>query len=806
MRSRTPRTAAALAFAILAVLAPTASAAVSVSRAEVSSTTLRVEGTATAGRDVTVDGAVMTRSGSDGRFRVERTGYTRPADCTIDVNDGSATPRTATLSGCTVTAPPPPLTTGPAAPAQLAPASGATVASPVTLSWSAVSDPSGIAGYNWEIGTTSTFATKVAQDSTLGTVTQDTVGGLAPGTYFWRVQGVSNAFVQGAWSAARSFTISGTAPGALGAPTLGVLPEGGQYHPMESFSFSWSAVPGAASYVVEASRDASFPAPVAIRDTNIPGTTHGLTFNDTLTGTFNLRVRAVDAAGVLGPPSNVRTFSVSYSAPVGPAPVPVSPAAGATLPLPIRLDWADVTNPQPSGYEIEVARDSGFTNIEWHAPQLTSSEYTLISLTAGTKFWRVRHHEGDASPTTAAVTPWSAPRSFTVSASGAISSVRFTRPAAFSGEEIVGTVQLASAAPAGGATVQLSSSDPAATNLPASVSVPGGQAVADFRIRTGQVTTAADATVTATYGAERATTTLRVDPPSLKEILPINQNGTITGGTSASPMLALNGAAPSGGAVVSLSSSSPVARPPATVTVPAGSFFHSLSIPTDAVQTQTTVTITATWQGRSVSYQLTLLPEVQPASFTLERTSTTGSEGTSGVVTIAAAQTRDTTFRVTSSHPDVARSSDVTVPAGVTTGRVLVQTVNPSAPTTVTLSVSAGGVTRSTTLTVNPIATEPAPSPALTAPSLLSPATGSRFSPGQSVTFDWSDVSGAAGYQLQVGSTSTFGTLVLSRTATTSRTSASFSAEGDRFWRVRATGSGGAAGPWSAVRSFRVRR
>jgi hypothetical protein len=795
-------------FALLAITlpAPAAEAAVTVSRAELSGTSLRLEGTATAGRDITVDRVVMGRSDSGGRFRIDRTGYTRPADCTIDVNDGSATPRTATLRGCTVTSPPPPLATGPAAPAPIAPGAGASVASPVGLSWSAVSDPSGIAGYNWEVATSSTFATKVAQDSTSGTVTQATVGGLAPGTYFWRVQAASNAFVQGAWSAVRSFTVTATAPGSLGAPVLATLPEGAQYHPMESFSFSWSGVTGAASYVVEASRDAAFPAPVDIKTDNVTETRSGLTFHSSLIGSWNLRVRAVGTDGVLGPPSNVRTFTVSYNAPVGPAPTLASPATGASLSLPITLDWNDVTNPQPSGYEVQVATDSGFSNVEVHAPQLTSSQYTLLSLTPGTKFWRVRHHEGDASATTAAVTPWSAARSFTVGGSSSVATVSFTRPSAFSGEEIVGEVQLGAAAPAGGATVQLSSTHPSATALPASVSIPAGQAFAQFRVvRLGQVTTATDATVTASFGGGQATTTLRIDPPSLKEILPIN--GTITGGTSASPMLALNGAAPSGGAEVSLSSSSALARPPASVTVPAGSFFHSVSIPTSAVQTQTTVTITATWQGRSVSYPLTLTPEVAPAEFTLESTSTTGSQGTAGFVGIAEPQTRDVTFDVTSSHPDIARSAPVTVPAGVTRGRVLVITTNPSAPTDVTLSVSAGGVTRSVTLTVNPIATAPPPSTTtLAAPSLLSPATGARVRSGRSVTFDWSDVSGASGYQLQVSSTSTFGSTVLDRAVTTSRVSASLTGTGDRFWRARATGPGGAAGPWSAVRSLRVSR
>ena len=86
-------------------VADTAHAAVSVSRAEVSGDRLRIEGTATANRAITVDGVQMATSGSTGSFKVERSGYTPPADCTVDLNDGSAAATNARLSGCTVSAP-----------------------------------------------------------------------------------------------------------------------------------------------------------------------------------------------------------------------------------------------------------------------------------------------------------------------------------------------------------------------------------------------------------------------------------------------------------------------------------------------------------------------------------------------------------------------------------------------------------------------------------------------------------------------------------------------------------------------------
>ena len=84
------------------IVASVAEAAVSISRAELSGTQLRIEGQASPNRTITVDGVAMATSDGSGRFRIERSGFAAPADCTVDVNDGSATAATARLSGCTV--------------------------------------------------------------------------------------------------------------------------------------------------------------------------------------------------------------------------------------------------------------------------------------------------------------------------------------------------------------------------------------------------------------------------------------------------------------------------------------------------------------------------------------------------------------------------------------------------------------------------------------------------------------------------------------------------------------------------------
>ena len=130
----TPRRWAALlvvaALVAVVALATGAGAAVTVSRAELNGSRLRIEGRAAADRTITVDGVAMGASDGAGSFRIERDGFAPPADCTVDVNDGSATPATATLAGCTPQAPAPTTTVAPAPTTTVVPAPTTTVAPP----------------------------------------------------------------------------------------------------------------------------------------------------------------------------------------------------------------------------------------------------------------------------------------------------------------------------------------------------------------------------------------------------------------------------------------------------------------------------------------------------------------------------------------------------------------------------------------------------------------------------------------------------------------------------------------------------
>ncbi len=651
------------------------------------------------------------------------------------------------------------------APAPLAPANGASVQVPFTLSWSAVSDPSGIAGYNWQVSPSAGFSPIVLQNSTNG-ATQDIASGLASGKYFWRVQAVNGAFEQGAWSSASSFTVTGAGPNSPAAPTLSPTKGYSTFHPREIITFNWTQVPNVSTYTLEYSTDPSFPVSVTGKFDNIPNPTMSFGLGDE--GNYYARVLAVTADRISSVPSNVITFSVFFNNPLPQPPSPISPGNGTTLSLPVTLTWSDVPNPQPSGYEIEIAKDSGFRTIEEDDPQLNDPSRTVLSLTPGTKFWRVRSAQGDASPTTAALTAWSSAGTFTIpSTPPTPASLTLTSNPLFSGNKSFVAVQLSAGVSASGATIGLTSSNPSALPVPATINMPPNTAWTQFQVQAGQVTTTTPVTLTATLDSGSASVNVNVLPPSLKS-LTISPS-SISGGAQPQVIIMLNGQAPPEGAVVTLSSNSPAVTPLASATIAAGSPSVSFSVPTSQVTANTTATITATWNGVNVQGQVTLLPQEAPASITLSPTSTTGSNGSFATVRVISASSSDETLQVTSSNPSVASTPNgVTIPAGATAGGFSIFTTPVSVTTVVTISVSGGGVTRSADLTLTPTA-----APASLASISLSPATVTGGASSQGVV-TLTSAAPSGGLAVALSSSNAAATVPASITVPAGATSAAF--------------------------------
>jgi hypothetical protein len=93
------------------------------------------------------------------------------------------------------------------------------------------------------------------------------------------------------------------------------------------------------------------------------------------------------------------------------------------------------------------------------------------------------------------------------------------------------------------------------------------------------------------------------------------------------------------------------------------------------------------------------------------------------------------------------------------------------------------------------------------APVLVSPPNNGRFAPG-SIVLDWNPAARAQYYEIQVDTTSNFSNpnRLSVRGLTATRYTASLTSEGRRWWRVRASNASLSDGPWSAVRSFELKR
>jgi FG-GAP-like repeat len=198
-------------------------------------------------------------------------------------------------------------------------------------------------------------------------------------------------------------------------------------------------------------------------------------------------------------------------------------------------------------------------------------------------------------------------------------------------------------------------------------------------------------------------------PPSLAG-LALNP-ASVVGGNTSEGTASLTSAAPSGGAVVTLSSSNTsAATVPASVTVPAGAFSATFTVSTASVTAPTSLTISGAFGGTARSATLTVTPPPAPpppgslSTVAVNPASVTGGASSRGTVTLTSPAPAGG-FAVSLSSSNTAAA---TVPAGVsvaqgaTSATFAIATSAVTASTLVTITASAGGVTRTATLTVNP--------------------------------------------------------------------------------------------------------
>ena len=278
-----------------------------------------------------------------------------------------------------------------------------------------------------------------------------------------------------------------------------------------------------------------------------------------------------------------------------------------------------------------------------------------------------------------------------------LSSVTLSPASVIGGTSSTGTVTLNGRAPSGGAVVTLSSSNTAAAQVPASVTVAANATTATFTVTTSPVATNASVTITGTRGTTH-TATLTVTAATLSTVS--MGPASVIGGTPSTGTVTLTGPAPSGGAVVTLSSSNTAAaQVPASVTVAANATTATFTVTTSPVATNASVTITAT---RSTTHTATLTVTAATASsVTLNPTSVIGGTSSTGTVTLTGpAPSGGAVVTLSSSNTSAAKvPASVTVAPNATTATFTVTTSAVASNTSVTIT-GTRGTARTATLTV----------------------------------------------------------------------------------------------------------
>jgi hypothetical protein len=255
-------------------------------------------------------------------------------------------------------------------------------------------------------------------------------------------------------------------------------------------------------------------------------------------------------------------------------------------------------------------------------------------------------------------------------------SVSLTPPTVVGGAASSGTVTLTGNAPAGGAVVSLSSSQPTVASVPASVTVAAGAKVSPaFGVTTQAVAQSISVTITATRAGVSQTAALTVNPAQ-PTALTLNL-GAVTGGGSVTGTVTLSGPAPAGGVVVNLNSSHPAAAVPASVLVAAGLSAASFTVATQLVSQATLVAITASRAGVTQAAMLTVNPPpVALGSLSLLPTSVFKGASSQGTVTLTVpAPAGGAVVHLSSDFTTVATvPATVTVPGGQTTATFTVST------------------------------------------------------------------------------------------------------------------------------------
>ena len=266
----------------------------------------------------------------------------------------------------------------------------------------------------------------------------------------------------------------------------------------------------------------------------------------------------------------------------------------------------------------------------------------------------------------------------------------------YGGNSATGTIAINS--PQSSATViNLSSNSPNAT-VPSTVTVPAGSTTATFNIATSAVASPTSATnggwvwIACSTAQSAQATPIAIYPANLHAVSASPNN--VLGGASSIGTVSLSGIAPTGGIILSLSSSSPDAQVPSTVTVPAGTNSATFTITTSSIVTSEIVTISASYNSKTVSTGFGIGSSLSIHTISSAPSSVIGGSSSTGTVAVTApAPPGGLVVSLTTNNAAVQVPTTVSIAAGDTTATFPIATLRVSTPQSLTLSATLGNKT-----------------------------------------------------------------------------------------------------------------
>ncbi len=280
-----------------------------------------------------------------------------------------------------------------------------------------------------------------------------------------------------------------------------------------------------------------------------------------------------------------------------------------------------------------------------------------------------------------------------------ISSVAFSVPFITGGAALKCTINLSGPAPAD-YKVALSSSTPSIAVPPAVLVTPGDSSYT-FYVSTVPVSGPTKVEIAARNGSSIASGTVGVEPYPVASVK--FTSSSFVGAGTMQATVSLSHTAPNGGVKITLGSNSASAQVPPNTTILAGNLSQTFSVAISAVSATKVVAISAS-SGNPVTGtgNLTIYPTDTVSSVTLSSAQTFGGTGVSFNITLASpAPGSGIIVGLSSTSPSATMPAAITIPAGVTTKSVAVNTSAVGVVTPATLTAKVGTSSVSALLKIN---------------------------------------------------------------------------------------------------------